>query len=87
MSVYRAEASSMKGIAMTIARRIEAVKALAAERGEKYPSAELARQFVMLCDRSILHSGPLSTRHMALLASEFIPEASAQLREPLQSAT
>jgi hypothetical protein len=76
----------MNGIAMTIARRIEAIKALATAHGEKYPAAEIARQFQMLCDRSTLHSGPLSTRHMALLATELVPEATARLHEPMQAA-
>lgn len=76
----------MNGIAMTISRRIEAIKTLAAERGESHPAGEIARQFQLLCERSSLHSGPLSTRHMLLLAADLVPEATARLYEVQQHA-
>jgi hypothetical protein len=74
--------TSIIRLAEIIARRITSIRNLAAEKGERYPGEEVARQFLMICERALLHSGPLSTRHMALLASELVPEAIARLSEP-----
>jgi hypothetical protein len=74
--------TSIISVAEAIARRIISVRNLAAERSDPYPAGEIARQFSLMCERSMLHSDPLSTRHMALLASELVPEAIARLSEP-----
>jgi hypothetical protein len=68
--------TSIISVAEVIARRITSIKQL--QRGEN-PAAEIARQFSLMCERSLLHSGPLSTRHMAMLASQLVPEAMERL--------
>ena len=70
--------TSIISVAEVIARRITSIKQLHAERGEN-PAAEIARQFSLMCERSLLHSGPLSTQHMAMLASQLVPEAMERL--------
>jgi creatinine amidohydrolase/Fe(II)-dependent formamide hydrolase-like protein len=67
---------------MVIARRLQAIRDIAAEKNEQLKSGELARQFQIMCERSALHGGPISTAEMALLASELVPEATARLHEP-----
>lgn len=62
-------------MAETIARRITSVRNIASEKGKPYPAGEMARQFEVMCERSMLHSNPLSTQQMALLATELVPEA------------
>jgi hypothetical protein len=74
--------NGIDGIAEIIARKIISIRNLAAERGKPYPAEEAARQFTFMCERSMLRTGPLSTQHMALLASELVPEAIARLSEP-----
>jgi hypothetical protein len=71
--------TSIISVAEAIARRITSIRILAAEKGEQPPAGEIARQFSLMGERSLLHSGPLSTRHMALLASELVPEAMERL--------
>jgi hypothetical protein len=51
-------------------------------KGRPYPSAEIARNFVSMCERGMLHSGPVGTNEVELLASELVPEALARLCEP-----
>jgi hypothetical protein len=65
---------SIHSLAELIANRITSIKQLHAEKGEN-PSAEIARQFVLVCERTKLRSGPVTTQDMALLASELVPEA------------
>jgi hypothetical protein len=71
--------TSIIGVAEAIARRITSIRNLAAEKGKLPPAGEAARQFSLMCERALLHSGPPSTRHMALLASELVPEAIVRL--------
>jgi hypothetical protein len=70
---------SIVSVAEAIARRITSIRNLAAEKGEPSPAGEIARQFQVMCERSMLHPGPLSTRHMALLASELVLDAMERL--------
>jgi hypothetical protein len=72
---------SINSPAEIIARRIASIKNLATEKGEPHPAGEIGRQFSLMCERSLLHSAPLSTRHMALPASEVVPAAMAVLQE------
>lgn len=69
---------SIHSLAELIANRIASIKQLHAEKGEN-PAAEIARQFSLMCHRSILRSGPLSTQDMALLATDLVPEAMERL--------
>ena len=71
--------TSINSLAEAIARRITSIRNLAAEKGEPSPAGEIARQFQVMCERSMLHPGPLSTRHMALLASELVLDAMERL--------
>jgi hypothetical protein len=73
--------TSINSLAEAIARRITSIRNLAAEKGEPYPADEIARQFGLMCERSVLHFGPLSTRHMEVLAAELVPAAMAVLQE------
>jgi len=75
------QGTSIVSVAEAIARRITSIRNLAAEKGEPHPAGEMA-QFRIMCERSLLHSGALSTRHMALLASELVPQAVSRLQEP-----
>jgi hypothetical protein len=75
------QGTSIISVAEAIAMRITAIRNLEAEKGNPYPAEEVAKQFFRMCERSMLHSGPLSTRHMAILASELVPEAIERLSE------
>jgi hypothetical protein len=70
--------TSIISLAELIANRIISIKQLHAEKGEN-PSNEIARQFALVCERKTLRSGPLSTQHMELLATELVPEAMERL--------
>jgi hypothetical protein len=48
--------TSIIRLAEIIARRITSIRNLAAEKGERYPGEEVARQFLMICERALLHS-------------------------------
>jgi hypothetical protein len=74
--------TSIISVAEAIARRITLIGNIAAEKGEPYLAGEIARQFSLMCERSVLHFGPLSTRHMEVLAAELVPQAMELLREP-----
>jgi hypothetical protein len=65
-----------------IARRLQAIREIAAEKNEQPRSGELARLFQIMCARATLHGGDLSTSEMRLLPSELIPDATARLQEP-----
>jgi hypothetical protein len=65
---------SIHSLAELIANRIASIKQLHAEKGVN-PAAEIARQFALMCERTKLRSGSLSTQDMALLATELVPEA------------
>jgi hypothetical protein len=82
MSTTYARTTSLDGLALVIARRIKAIKDLAAEKGEQPKDGELAKQFLWMCERSTLHGGAVSTAEMALLASELVPAALAKFRNP-----
>jgi hypothetical protein len=75
-------ATSLNGLAKVIARRLQAIRDIAAERNERPPAGEIARQFQTMCERVTLYSGPISTAEMALLASELVPAALEQFRNP-----
>jgi hypothetical protein len=77
--------TSLNGLAMVIARRLQAIQDIAAEKNEQPKSGELARQFQIMCERFTLHGGPISTAEMALLASELIPVAIARLPLTLEA--
>jgi hypothetical protein len=73
--------TSIISLAEIIARRITSIRNIAAEKGERFPAGEIARQFFWMCERSMLHSGPLSTRHMEVLAAELVPATMVVLQE------
>jgi hypothetical protein len=50
--------TSINSLAEAIARRITSIRNLAAEKGEPYPTDEIAGQFSLMCERSVLHFGP-----------------------------
>jgi hypothetical protein len=76
-------AGSLNGLAMVIARRLQAMREIAAEKNEQPRAEELAWQFKIMCERATLSGNPLSTAEMALLATELVPQATARLREPI----
>jgi hypothetical protein len=76
----RAARNEYQQPAEIIARRIASIRNLAAEKGEPHPAGERA-QFRIMCERSLLHFGPLSTQHMEVLAAELVPAAMAVLQE------
>ena len=45
------------------------------QRRAKNPSAEIARQFALMCERTALRSGPVTTSEIELLATQLVPEA------------
>ena len=65
---------SIHSLAELIANRITSIKQLHAEKGEN-PSAEIARQFALMCERTALRSGPVTTSEIELLATQLVPEA------------
>jgi hypothetical protein len=69
---------SLAGLAAILAKRITSIKQLHAERGED-PSAEISRQFMVVCDRTKLRSGHVTTSDMEYLSSVLVPEAMARL--------
>jgi len=69
---------SMAGLAEILAKRITSIKQIHAERGED-PSAEISRQFLVVCDRTKLRSGHVTTSDMEYLASELVPQAMERL--------
>jgi hypothetical protein len=69
---------TIHSLAHLIANRIISIKQLHAERNEN-PSSEIARQFRLMCDRTMLRSGPVSTAEMELLAAQLVPEAMERL--------
>jgi hypothetical protein len=71
--------TGLEGLAMTIARRLQAMRGIAAEKGELPRPGDLAHQFRVMVERSTLHGGPISTSEMAALASDLIPDATARL--------
>jgi hypothetical protein len=79
MSTTFSRTTSLGAFALVIAKRITAIKDIAAEKGEQPKSGELAKQFFWMCDRATLHGGPISTAEMGLLAS-MVPEALANFR-------
>ena len=72
---------SIDSLAEIIANRILSIRKIYAERGEQPPAGEIARQFKMICDRTALRSGAVSTNDMELLASELVPAAVDRLSE------
>jgi hypothetical protein len=73
---------SLNGLAGVIARRLEAIRILHEEKGGRPPAAEMAHQFLLLCNNAVLQEGgPPSTAEMEELAVELIPEAIAKIRE------
>jgi hypothetical protein len=75
-------ATSLNGLAKVIARRLQAIRDIAAEKGEEPPAGEIARQFQTMCERATLYSGPISTAEMQLLATKLVPEPTAWLQNP-----
>jgi hypothetical protein len=82
MSTTFSRTTSLNGLAMVIAKRIKAIKDIAAEKGEQPKSGELAKQFLWICERSTLHGGPISTAEMCSLASDLVPAALENFRSP-----
>jgi len=73
---------SLNGLAKVIARRLQAIRDIAAEKNEQPPAGELARQFQTMCERATLYNGPISTAEMQLRATKLVPEAAAWLQNP-----
>jgi hypothetical protein len=73
---------SIDSLAEIIANRILSIRKIYAERGEQPPAGEVARQFRMICERTALRSGSVTTQQIELLATELVPQAIARLQEP-----
>jgi hypothetical protein len=73
---------SLNGLAKVIARRLQAIRDIAAEKGEQPPAGEISRQFQTMCEWATLYGGPISTAEVQLLATKLVPEATAWLQNP-----
>jgi len=71
------KADSLNGLAHTIAKRLKSVDEI---YNGSPPAGEHAKQFKYLCDRADLASGPVTTRQMAYLATELVPEQLARFK-------
>jgi hypothetical protein len=71
---------SLHGLANVIARRLEAIRTLHGQQGQKPSADELAQQFRLLCDTAQTQGGPPSTTEMERLAVELVPQAIDAIR-------
>jgi hypothetical protein len=66
--------AALTGVANTIAKRMTAIRELAAEKNQQASATEIARQFQFICYGADIRGGPISTSEMMLIA-ELVPEA------------
>lgn len=78
--MHRSRRSSLTGVAHRIAMRLQEVSKPFAERGERAPREMSAREFKTICaEYEDMHSGPLSTSEIQMLAEKFVPRAVGQM--------
>jgi hypothetical protein len=67
---------SLNSVAISIAKRLTAIRELAAESNQPASQSECALQFKLMCHKANLRGGPITTAEMSLLA-DMVPELAA----------